>query len=50
MRRVQGHAVFCAVAAAFGLVTVVEVARLDHARTVNAARIAYSLMCPALRT
>jgi mxaK protein len=37
MRRVQGHAVFCAVAAALGLVTVVEVARLDHARTVNAA-------------
>jgi mxaK protein len=37
MRRVQGHAAFCAVAAALGLVTVVEVARLDHAQRVNAA-------------
>jgi len=37
MRRVQGHAAFCAVAAALGLVTVVEVGRLDHAQRVNAA-------------
>jgi mxaK protein len=37
MRRTQGHAAFCAVAAALGLVMVVEIARLDHARTVNAA-------------
>jgi mxaK protein len=37
MRRVQGHAAFCAVAAALGLVTVVEVARLEHAQNVNAA-------------
>jgi mxaK protein len=37
MRRAQGHAVFCAVAAALGLVMVVEIARLDQARTVNAA-------------
>jgi mxaK protein len=37
MRRAQGHAAFCAVAAALGLVTVVEVARLDHAQRVNAA-------------
>jgi mxaK protein len=37
VRRVQGHAVFCAVAAALALVTVVEVARLDRAQRVNAA-------------
>jgi mxaK protein len=37
MRRAQGHAAFCALAAALGLVTVVEVARLDHAQRVNAA-------------
>ena len=37
MRRAQGHAAFCAVAAALGLVIVVEVARLDRAQRVNAA-------------
>ena len=37
MRRAQGHAAFCVVAAALGLMIVVEVARLDHARRVNAA-------------
>jgi mxaK protein len=45
MRRVQGHAAFCAVAAAFGLVIVLEVARLDHAQRVNAA-IASSRAAP----
>jgi len=37
MRRIQVHSAFCAVAAALGLVTVVEVARLGHAQRVNAA-------------
>ena len=45
MRRVQGHAAFCAIAAALGLVTVFEVARLDHARAVNEA-IASSRAAP----
>jgi len=39
MRRMQGHAAFCAVAAALALVTVVEIARLGHAQRVNATII-----------
>ena len=37
MKRAQGHAAFCAVAASLGLVTLVEGARLDQAHRVNAA-------------
>jgi len=37
VKRAQGHAAFCAVAAALALVSIVEVARLDHARAVNEA-------------
>jgi len=37
MKRAHAHAAFCAVAAALGIVTVAQVARLDHARAVNEA-------------
>ncbi len=49
MRRAQGHAAFCAVAAALGLVTIVEFARLDRAQRVNAA-IASSLAASNAKT
>jgi mxaK protein len=37
MRRVQGHTAFGVVAAALAVVTIVEIGRLEHAQTVNAA-------------